>query len=103
VEKEVGNGYFNAVFLDVVTESNLDRYPEISEVLRFTYHDQVEPSRSYVRCREAISLAISARAKELTEALGYSAEEAKQILIKAIARYVDERFSVTGRRVSGLL
>jgi hypothetical protein len=48
-------------------------------------------------------MAISARAKELTERLRYSADEAKGILVAALAGYLDERFSVTSRRLAGLV
>ncbi len=99
VEKELGNGYFNAVLLDVIVDSKLDQYPEITEVLEFTYHDRTaRGGQAYSRCREAISMAISARARELTERLRYSADEAKNILVAALAGYLDERFSVTPRR-----
>ncbi len=59
--------------------------------------------KSYGRCREAIADAISGRAHELKDKLGYSENEAKPILVHAIARYLDERFSVTSRRRLGLL
>jgi hypothetical protein len=104
VEKEFGNGYFNAVFLDLIVDSKLDQYPEIAEVLKFTYHDRTERgSHAYARCREAIAMVIRARAKELTERLRYSADEAKRILVAALAGYLDERFSVTPRRLAGLV
>jgi hypothetical protein len=104
VEREFGNGYFNAVLLDIVTESNLDQEPEIAEVLRSTYHDQTDrSSKTYGRCRDAIELGIRARAKELTGPLGYATDEARKILAGAIAKYLDERFSVTSRRQMGLL
>jgi hypothetical protein len=38
----------------------------------------------------------------LTEGLGYSPDEAKRILVAALAEYLDERFSVTPRRLAGL-
>jgi hypothetical protein len=105
VEKEFGNGYFNAVLLDVVVDSHLDQdYPEIADVLKFTYHDQTDrQSQTYDRCRDAIAVGISARAKELRDQLRYTKEEAKTILAPAIAKYLDERFSVTSRRQLGLL
>ena len=46
--------------------------------------------------------AIGGRAKELTELLGYPTEQAKPILVSALARYLDERFSVSSRRELGL-
>lgn len=104
-EKEFGNGYFNAVLLDLVVDSRLDQeYSEIADVLKFTYHDQPErESRSYDRCRDAIALGMSARNKELKGPLKYTQDEARVILARAIARYLDERFSVTSRRHLGLL
>jgi hypothetical protein len=103
VESEFGNGYFNAVLLDLVEHSNLDCYPEIKEVLKYTYHDKVEESKRYHRCRDTIAFQISGRARELTKSLGYAEDEAKSILSKAIAKYIDSRFSVSSRREMGLL
>ena len=57
----------------------------------------------YDRCRETIADAISGRAHELRDKLAYTEEEAKQILVRSIARYLDDRFSVTNRRRMGLL
>lgn len=104
VEREFGNGYFNAVLLDLVKESDLDRYPEIAEVLKYTYHDGTERNvPRYRRCRDAIAFGISGRARELVCHLKYSEGEAKEILPKAIAIYIDNRFSVSSRRQMGLL
>ena len=50
-----------------------------------------------------IAEAIGGRAKELKDVLGYAPEEAKHILVAALARYLDERFSVSSRRGLGLL
>lgn len=104
VEREFGNGYYNAVLLDLIKESDLDRYPEIAEVLKHTYHDGTERSAArYHRCRDAIAFGISGRARELVHSLKYTEEEAKGILPKAIAMYIDNRFSVSSRRQMGLL
>lgn len=104
VEREFGNGYYNAVLLDLIKESDLDRYPEIGEVLNHTYHDATERNEArYHRCRDAIAFGISGRARELVRGLKYSEDEAKGILSKAIASYIDNRFSVSSRRQMGLL
>lgn len=104
VEREFGNGYYNAVLLDLIKESDLDRYPEIAEVLKHTYHDGTERNETrYRRCRDAIAFGISGRARELVQCLKYSEEEAKDILPKAVAIYIDNRFSVSSRRQMGLL
>ena len=50
-----------------------------------------------------IDNAIRGRAKELTKYLGYEIPEAEDILASAVAQYLDDRFSVTNRRILGLL
>ena len=101
--REFGDGYFNAVLLEFIKESDLTDYREIGEVLQHTYGNAAERGKSRDRCREMISDAITGRAHELTERLHYSAEAAKAILVSSIARYLDERFSVSSRRRMGLL
>lgn len=103
VEKEYGNGYFNAVLLDLIYESEINREEVIADVLQHTYRSHVEGGRSYDHCRESIALGISGRARELTLKLGYSPQDMKEILTKAIATYLDDRFSVSNRRRLGLL
>jgi hypothetical protein len=101
--REFGDGYFNAVLLEFIKESDLRSHPEIREVLQYTYGNPAEGSKSRDRCREMISDAITRRAHELTERLHYSAEDAKAILVSSITQYLDERFSVSSRRRMGLL
>lgn len=103
-EREFGDGYFNAVLVNLIGDSDLTRYPNIAEVLK---HATAPPadrsSKRYNPCREMIADAISGRAQELTSPLRYSQDEAKQILISALARYLDQRFSISSRRRLGLL
>ena len=47
--------------------------------------------------------AIRGRAKELSKDLRYPISDAEGILAAAVAQYLDERFSVTNRKVLGLL
>jgi hypothetical protein len=49
-----------------------------------------------------IDAAVKGRAAELRH-LGYEMQAAWDILAGAMARYVDERFSVTDRRLLGLM
>jgi hypothetical protein len=106
-EREFGDGYFNAVLVELIKESDLIRHREIAEVIQYAYankpHREGGAFDRYTICRELIADAISGRAKELTRDLGYSQEEAKVILIAALARYLDERFSVSSRREFGML
>jgi hypothetical protein len=106
-EREFGDGYFNGVLVDFLSDSDLTSDPEIVDVLKHAY--ALKPAREgkaqarYTACREMIADAISGRARELTGPLHYLQEEAKGILVRALARYLDERFSVSSRRRLGLL
>jgi hypothetical protein len=46
---------------------------------------------------------IGGRAAELRDKLRYKADEIKAVMTKALAIYLDERFSVSSRRGFGLL
>ena len=66
-------------------------------------HREGRLSDSYTTCSKLIDDAFIGRARELTESLKYGLEEAKQILVSALARYLNERFSVSRRRRLGSL
>lgn len=103
-EREFGDGYFNAALFEFLKERELDNYPEIGEVLVHAVASRPHrEGRGYTLCRQMIDDAISGRAHELTDRLRYTQGEAEQILVTALARYLDERFSVSRRRQLGLL
>jgi hypothetical protein len=103
-QREFGDGFFNAVLFEFLTESDLTTYPPIAEVLKHAFANRPSHAgRGFHFCREMIAGAIAGRAHELKEKLGYQVEEAKRILVEALARYLDERFSVSSRRRLGLL
>jgi hypothetical protein len=105
--REFGDGYLNSALLDFLKDSDLSHYPEIAEVLKYTFGNapkrEGKAEKKYQLCREMITDAFSGRAQELTGPLKYPQDEAKQILVAALARYLDERFSVSHRRRLGLL
>lgn len=104
VEREFGDGYLNSVLFEFVNDSDLGRYPEVADVVKHAYAlSPHKDGKSYKRFREMIADAIGARAHELKDNFHYDDAEAKQILVKAIGRYLDERFSVSSRRRLGLL
>jgi hypothetical protein len=103
-EREFGDGYFNAVLLELLKDSDLTGHAEIAEVLRHAYAPRPShEGRGYDTCREMIAGAISGRAQELTGPLRYPQDQAKRVLVSALARYLDQRFSVSRRRRLGLL
>jgi hypothetical protein len=103
-EFRFGDGFFNSVLIDLVTNSPFAQDPRVEEVLG---HVRVLPpnmeSQAYYDCKETITLAIRGRAHELTRDLKYDRPAAERVLAGALARYVDERFSVSNRRLLGLL
>lgn len=102
VERRYGDGYLNAVLIDLIDESALSKDGEIAEVRRFIKTNSPERnSRTYSDCREAIASEIGGRAVELREKLQYGPDELKAVMEKALALYLDERFSVTRRRTLG--
>jgi len=104
IERRYGDGYLNAVLVDLIDESNLSKDGGIAEVRKFVHASSPErESRTYSDCRDQIASEIGARAAEVREKLKYGEEELKAIMSKALARYLDERFSVSRRRAMGWL
>jgi hypothetical protein len=102
-EKRFGDGYFNAVLVEFVRESDFAGRAETSEVLQHIYVARPHRGSGYEDCRQMIRDAIHGRGLELTKDLGYGVEEAVDLLSGALARYLNERFSVSRRRLLGLL
>ncbi len=105
--RESGDGFFNSVLVDLLKDSDLTRYPEIDEVLKFAPvsqpHREGRPGDRYSICRDMIAIAIGGRAKELRDRLHYSQEESKKIIAAALAQFLDQRFSVSYRKRLGLV
>ena len=102
-ESRYGNGFFNRVLVDLVTESYLDKHPDIKDALDRAHSRQVERNSIYHECRDTIAYVIGKRSRELTRQLDYDETSMRKILSKAIARYIDNRFSLSQRKQMGLL
>lgn len=103
-EREFGDGYFNSVLYELVTESDLMRSPAIADVIKHAYAlAPPRDSRNYHACRDTIAFGVAGRKEELEGPLRYPPDEARSILTDALALYLDERFSVSSRRQLGLL
>jgi hypothetical protein len=99
-----GEGYFNSVLITHLRDSPFATYSAVAEVLgQVTVSPPEVRSQSRSDCSEMIDLAIKGRAHELLRDLHYQRNQAEEILAGALARYLDERFSVTNRRRLGLL
>jgi hypothetical protein len=100
--REFGDGYFNAVLIELLKAAG---DPEIAEVIGHIGTSPPHQGNSYNTCREMIKNAIGGRVHELLDddKLRYDENTANGILVKALARYLDERFSLSARRRMGLL
>jgi hypothetical protein len=104
IERRYGDGYLNAVLVDLIDESNLSKNGELADVRKFVHVNSPERgSKIYSDCRDQIASEIGARAAEVREKLKYGEEDLETIMSKALAIYLDERFSVSRRRVMGWL
>jgi hypothetical protein len=103
VERRYGDGYLNAVLVELLDESDLCKNGEIADVRKYVQINSPERGRSYRECRELIANEIGGRAVELRDKLKYTPDEIKAVMTKALAIYLDERFSVSSRRRFGLL
>jgi hypothetical protein len=92
------------VLVDLLDESGLCRIGKIAEVRQYVHANQPDRSGpSYSACREAIASETGARAVEFRDKLKYNPAELRAVMTKALAIYLDERFSVSSRRRFGLL
>jgi len=105
--REFGDGYLNSMLFDFLSDTDFVRYPEIAGILKHINAQRPkrdgEAADQYNLCREMIEDAIGGRAHELKAKLGYPDDEAKAILVQAVTRYLDERFSFSYRRRNGLI
>jgi hypothetical protein len=102
-ERRYGDGFFNAVLVQWVRESSLATALPVQEILSHVHTNRPyrEGGDSYENCRDLIQSAVRGRALELTQNLQYPREAAQEILARAVAQYVDERFSVSVGKAFG--
>lgn len=103
---EVGDGYFNGVFFQVLRDLGLAQHSSLQPLVEVADYihiiDKVPPSDRYARCHSIIQTAIQTVAFDLTNHLKYPQAEAEAILIAGLVDYIDRRFSVSIRRQQGL-
>lgn len=102
-EDLVGDGFFNAVLLEFIDESPFAKEQEVQEKRQLiTSYRASHDGRSFRDCWDAIEAIFIDCARDLI-ALGYKRYEAERILSRALAEYLDERFSLTNRQLLGFL
>lgn len=103
-EERYDPAFFEAVLVDVARESELAQERSLQEVLeRIRIAPATPESPSYAPCKSSVDAILLERAgRSLVRDLRYTEEEAKPILAEALARYLDDRFHVSQRRMLGL-
>lgn len=100
-EERFGDGYFNAVLIEYLEGSPFAALPMIAEKLAsISTYRASRDGRAYEECSDAIEAVFVRCARDLT-ALDYEQADAIDILSAALATYLDERFSITTRKLLG--
>lgn len=101
-ETEYGDGFFNTVLDGYLRASGFaDRSPSKEVLQMISESRSVTDNRHRARCIDDIEAIIVEAARSLVDDLKYQELEAEDILAAAIAYYLDERFSITNRRMLG--
>jgi hypothetical protein len=101
-EGRFGDGFFNSVLVKFVRESPFFDFPEVCDVLKDVFANQPDiGGRSLEDCVAAIRQVLKEALHQLMDDLAYSRPDAEEVLAGALARYLDERFTVTDRRRLG--
>lgn len=103
-ESRYGDGFFNAVLMQVVDKSPFADKLVIKELRpHISTNRPYQGGRSAEDCAAMIQSALQDRWFELRKSLGYEKDAADRIMAGALAAYLDERFTVTDRRKLGWL
>ena len=101
-EVHLGDGCFSAVLIDVLKNTGLAADPHISFILSQVGDYTPHRGTSYASSIETVKAALSACARLLKE-LRLAEDVVLRILVGSIAKYLDDRFSVTNRAILGLI
>lgn len=101
VEARYGEGYFNAVLLEVL-KSGFEFDPAIQRILEQTGPGNPSHGRAYSDAVAMVEGAVRECARLLLERLKYPREAGENILSKALGVYLEERFSIYPAAMLGL-
>jgi hypothetical protein len=96
-----GDGYFSSVLVGLLRDSEFAREPAIAELLSSISVLDPGSSPSREPCEENIKAMLARVARLLVENLKYGHDAAKVVLTASLAYFLDERFSVTSRKILG--
>ncbi len=103
-ESRYGDGFFNAVLMQVVDKSPFAGKAVINDLRpHISTNRPYQGGHSAEDCAVMIQSALQDRWFELRRNLGYEKDAADRIMAGALASYLDDRFTVTDRRKLGWL
>ena len=97
-----GDGYFNSVLIEVLQAGPLATQAEVADVLRSIHRNKPAPGPAKEECRDRIERELVLLASRIS-VLYQDREVAEDIHAGAIAKYLDERYSVSNSRMLGLV
>jgi len=95
-----GDGYFNSVLIADLREGPFRDHPEVADMLR-SIHENQPGGDSRFECQQLIDHEFARIAQKVLGLYAADRAMAEDILGGAIARYLDDRFSVTNSRLLG--
>lgn len=96
------DGYFNGVLIEILRAGPLARHAEVADMLRSIHENRAAPGPTKEECQERIERELVLLARRVGS-LYENREVAEDIHAGAVAKYLDERFSVSNSRMLGLL
>jgi hypothetical protein len=100
-EVRLGDGSFSAVLIDVLKNTGLASDRRIATLLAKVGHHEPSRANASQPAVDTIKAVFSTCARSLQD-LGYNDDAVLNILVGAIVRYLDDRFSVTNRSLIGV-
>lgn len=95
-----GEGYFNAVLVGLIKAGPFAEHPKVKEMLHDIHENR--PSEDSLRdCEEMIEERLYNLAERVKRLYSDQLDVAEDVLAGALANYLDERYSISDRRLLG--
>jgi hypothetical protein len=101
LQNRYGDGFFNASFITYLKTNGYHNWPTVAKKLEYISENKVSIEEPYQNLTERLD-GVFAECAALLKKLYCDPDKAKDILIAAIAYYLDDRYSIFNRRQLGL-
>jgi hypothetical protein len=101
IARRYNDDFFNSVLVQYTRDMGMSATAEFQDLAPNITAPPPHKGDSSESCRTDINAVLSQAVLSLTKTLGYSKGEAVDILTAALAHYLDERFTVSSRRLLG--